>query len=175
MRKLNLLALTVLISGLGTDLALAQNQPPADSDGLTSLKVCRALPGEAQRLACYDRTVDQMGTAQASGDLVVVERSRVQQLQTELFGFAAPAMSALFRGGEAKQVGAIETTLERAYRGAEGRWRFQLADGGLWEQVDHDPVRFVNQPGQEVRVRRASLGSYMLTTGNSRAVRVQRR
>lgn len=164
-----------IIFGLNSGVTSVQAMDTVQADGLVPLRACRALTDTAQRLACYDRVADQMETAQAAGDLVVVERGRVQELQKELFGFAAPAMSALFRGGQTAQVGAIESTLDRAYRESDGRWRFRLADGALWEQVDHDPVRFENRPGQEVRVRRASLGSYMLTTGNSRAVRVQRR
>ena len=62
----------------------------------------------------------------------------------------------------------------RGAQGADGKWFFRLADGSEWRQIDSDPVRFQNRAGTEIRVRRASLGSYQLTAGRSRAVRVKR-
>lgn len=151
--------------------ALAQTAP----DGLSPLRECRLIADRSARVDCYDAVADRLEAAQTAGELVVVDRGKVSELQRELFGFAAPAMSALFRGGKSDDVGAIESTLQRAVQETDGKWRFHLDDGSQWSQVDFDPVRFQNRQGQPVRVRRAALGSYMLTTGNSRAVRVQRR
>lgn len=78
------------------------------------------------------------------------------------------------RGAEAEQLDAVETTLVSASQGADGKWLFRLADSSEWRQIDSSPVRFQNRQGTDVRVRRAALGSYQLTAGRSRAVRVKR-
>jgi len=151
----------------------AQIDPAAA--GLSPLLECRKIEDRLARVDCYDSVADRMAAAQTAGELVVVERSKVTELKRQLFGFAAPAMGALFGGGgEDERVDAIESTLSHAVQQVDGKWRFHLGDGSEWAQVDFDPVRFQNRPGQPVRIRRAALGSYVLTTGNSRAVRVQR-
>ena len=81
----------------------------------------------------------------------------------------------LFDQGERPEaVDSIETTLVRAGLAGENKWVFTLADESVWRQIDSDRVNFRNRPGEAVRVRRASLGSYLMTIGNSRAVRVRR-
>lgn len=152
----------------------AAAQAQAGSDRLTPLLDCRRIEDKLARVDCYDAVTDRLAAAQTAGDLVVVDRGKVTELRRQLFGFAAPAMGALFGAADHDRVESIETTLDRAVQQVDGKWRFHLGDGSQWGQVDFDPVRFQNRPGQAVRVRRAALGSYMLTTGNSRAVRVQR-
>ncbi len=78
------------------------------------------------------------------------------------------------RGEQPDTLDAIETSLTRAGQYAEGKWTFTLADGSIWRQIDSEPVRFRNREGQAVRVRRAALGSFLLTVDGSRAVRVRR-
>jgi len=56
----------------------------------------------------------------------------------------------------------------------DGKWLFRLEDGSEWRQIDSGTVRFRERQGGPVRIRRASLGSYLMTIGNSRAVRVRR-
>lgn len=167
------LGLAAMLISIAPAPVWAQVEPaPA---GLSPLLECRKIEDRLARVDCYDSVADRMAAAQMAGELVVVERGKVTELKRQLFGFAAPAMGALFGGGgEDDRVDAIESTLSRAVQQADGKWRFHLGDGSEWAQVDFDPVRFQNRPGQPVRIRRAALGSYVLTTGNSRAVRVQR-
>ena len=72
------------------------------------------------------------------------------------------------------QIDSIETTLQSATQNADNRWVFRLADGGVWRQIDSDPLRIRPRQGDAVRVRKASLGSFLMTVGGSRAVRVRR-
>lgn len=104
-----------------------------------------------------------------------MDRAQVSAARRQLFGFELPSLPDMFERGPAiERVDSIESTLERASVVGEGRWLFRLADGGVWRQIDVEPVRFQNRNGQVVRVRRAALGSYLLTVGGSRAVRVRR-
>lgn len=164
--------------GLSCD-TLAQVQPSERSTLLSALSECRAVPDAAARLDCFDRTADALDTAERQGELVVMERQQIREVRRQLFGFSAPALPALFsrRDNETDsepEFGSLETTLVSAGRDLEGKWTFRLADGGEWRQIDSAPVIFQNRSGVEVRVRRAALGSYLLTAGNSRAVRVKR-
>jgi hypothetical protein len=91
-----------------------------------------------------------------------------------MFGFQLPTITLFEQGERAEPIGEIETTLTRAGMSGEGRWVFTLADGSVWRQIDTERVSFRNQAGEPVRVRRAAMGSYLLTAGRSRAVRVRR-
>jgi hypothetical protein len=168
-----------LIAGL-TALALvsapAIQTPPQQQrpEMLERLTACRAVTDSVQRLACYDAAAAAFDDAERQGDLVVIDRAAVSETRRQLFGFELPTLPRLFSGGDADEIDAIETTLERAFHTSERRWTFRLADGSVWRQIDSEPVRFDNDPGEAVRVRKASLGSFLLTVGGSRAVRVRR-
>lgn len=165
------------VSGLATG-ASAQVPPPDRSALLSALTQCRQIATDAERLACFDRTASALDAAERQGEVVVVERSQIREARRQLFGFDVPALPSIFnRGDDAAaepEVDSVETTLVSAGQNAEGKWTFRLADGSEWRQIDSAPVRFQNRQGTEIRVRRAALGSYLLTAGKSRAVRVRR-
>lgn len=156
--------------------AMAQTSATPQTPGLASLTACRAIGSDTDRLACYDRATQALDAAEQAGDLVVVERGQIREARRQLFGFNSPDLSSILGKGREDDVEAeaVETTLTTASQNSEGKWTFHLADGAEWRQIDSAPVRFRNQPGAEVRVRRATLGSYLLTIGRSRAVRVKR-
>jgi len=166
-----------LIAGLAALTLGAAVQTPAQQprpEMLERLTACRAVANDAARLACYDAAAAAFDTAEREGELVVIDRAAVNETRRQLFGFELPTLPRLFNGGEGDDLDSIETTLERASRSGENRWVFRLADGSVWRQIDSEPVRFENDPGQPVRVRKASLGSFLMTVGGSRAVRVRR-
>lgn len=156
-------------------LLQSQTVPPQErSEVLTRLTACRAIADGPARLTCYDTAAAALDVAERQGEVVVIDRAQVSETRRQLFGFELPTLPRLF-GSEANQeIDSIETTLQSATQTAENRWVFRLADGGVWRQIDSDPMRFQNRPGQPVRVRKAALGSYLMTIGNSRAVRVRR-
>lgn len=141
---------------------------------LERLMACRTVADNAARLACFDAAAGALDNAQQQGELVVMDRAQVNQTRRQLFGFEMPALPQLFGADSAVEIDSIDTTLQSASLAGEGRWVFRLADGSVWRQIDSERVRFENRPGQPVRVRKASLGSFLLTVGGSRAVRVRR-
>ncbi|GAA0638065.1 hypothetical protein [Brevundimonas lenta] len=152
-----------------------QDVPPQQRpESLQRLVACRAVTDNAARLACYDAAAGALDSAERQGEVVVIDRAQVNETQRQLFGFEMPSLPRLFGNAAAAQIDSIETTLQSASLAGDGHWVFRLADGGVWRQIDSEPVRFRNRAGQEVRVRKASLGSYMLTVDGSRAVRVRR-
>lgn len=158
--------------GASTAAAAQEAQRP---ELLNRLTACRAMTDSAARLSCYDTAVEALDAAERQGEVVVVDRAQVRESRRALFGFDLPSLPAFGRVESAEDaVSSVETTLTRATRGGDGKWVFRLADGSVWRQSDSESVFFPNREGTEVRVRRASLGSFMMTVGNSRAVRVRR-
>lgn len=165
------LAAMAAASALSGQAAPAQERP----ETLARLMACRDVADGAARLACYDAAAGALDTAEREGDVVVIDRAGVAETRRQLFGFQMPTLPRLFGPSNAiDEIDAIETTLESAVFVGEGRWVFRLADGSVWRQIDSERVRFENRPGQPVRVRKASLNSFLLTVGGSRAVRVRR-
>lgn len=167
------------LSGLAAAAAAAAlaGQTPAPlerPETLSRLMACRVVADSAARLACYDAAAGALDAAEREGEVVVIDRAQVAETRRQLFGFEMPTLPRLFGPEGGETVDSIETTLQGASRNNEGRWVFRLADGGVWRQIDTEGVRFENRPGQSVRVRKGALGSFLLTVGGSRAVRVRR-
>jgi hypothetical protein len=141
---------------------------------LSRLVACRAVTATDARLACYDAAAAALDAAEQQGQVVVVDRAQVTAARRQLFGFDLPSVSLFDSGPNPEQVDSVETTLVRAVQGGDNRWTFVLADGGSWRQVDTARVSFHNEAGEPVRIRRASLGSYLMTVGRSGGVRVRR-
>lgn len=154
--------------------ASSQVQPDRAS-ALKDASACRTISSDAARLHCYDQAVALLDSAEQTGEIVVLDRAQVRDANRQLFGFQLTNPFAGRLGGDPEpEVEAIETTLTSATTMADGKWLFRLADGSTWRQVDSEAVRFANRQGTGVRIRRASLGSYMMTLERSRAVRVRR-
>lgn len=164
------LAALAAASTLSTQAALPQERP----ETLERLMACRGIADNAARLTCFDTAAGALDTAQRQGDVVVIDRAGVAETRRQLFGFEMPSLPRLFGPEGAVEIDSIESTLQSASLVGEGRWVFRLADGTVWRQIDTERVRFTNRPGQTVRVRKATLGSFLLTVDDSRAVRVRR-
>lgn len=164
------LAALAAASTLSTQAAVPQERP----ETLERLMACRGIADNAARLTCFDTAAGALDTAQRQGDVVVIDRAGVAETRRQLFGFEMPSLPRLFGPEGAVEIDSIESTLQSASLVGEGRWVFRLADGTVWRQIDTERVRFSNRPGQTVRVRKATLGSFLLTVDDSRAVRVRR-
>jgi hypothetical protein len=107
--------------------------------------------------------------------IVPIDRTRVESIQRESFGFNLPDFSRLlpslsFNGGdeEAPDVSSLELQVERIAGRADGGATFIMSNGQIWSQVD--PQRVYNvRVGDTVTIRRAAMGSFMLigTRGGS--------
>lgn len=164
------LAAVAAASVLSGQTVPAQERP----ETLARLMACRSVADNVARLACFDAAAGALDTAERAGEVVVIDRAGVAETRRQLFGFEMPSLPRLFGPEGAGEIDSIDSTLQSAALVGEGRWVFRLADGSVWRQIDSERVRFTNRPGQEVRVRKASLGSFLLTVDGSRAVRVRR-
>ena len=146
---------------------------------LDALSTCRKEADGAARLACYDRAVGALDEAEAKGQVVVLDKDQVRTVRRQAFGFEIPSFGAFMRpGGRAERndpeeaIDRVTYTLSGA-GGGNGRYVFYTSEGVNWVQTDDDLPR-PPRAGSELRVRRASLGSYFCNVDGQRAVRCQR-
>ena len=135
---------------------------------------CRALTDPAQRLACFDRTVGEMAKAGEAKDLVVLDRETMRETRKGLFGFSLPKLK-LFGGGDEDdrdEVKEIESTISGIRTADDGLPIFTIADGARWKQTEGRNV--YPKVGDPIRIKKATLGSYMANVNKRAAVRVMR-
>lgn len=166
-----MVAATAVALGSG---ASAQSTTTASPTVLTNVLGCRAITDPAARLACFDRSVSALGDAQSKGELVTLDRQEVRKTRRSLFGLTLPSLRILGDEDDSEEGKEIETRIVRAAPGPDGKWIFQLAEGGRWAQTD--TRKFIVDPkaGQTIRIRRAALGSYTANINDQRGIKVKR-
>ncbi len=151
---------------------VANTERPAALKRLTD---CRSIADQAQRLACYDREVAAVDTAEARKDLVVVDREQLKKTRKTLFGLTLPNLSVFGDDspegeGTSRIEGKIKTVSQTPY----GKWIFDLEDGARWAQTDSKDLPIFPKPGHEIKIRKAAVGSYLANVNGQVAIRVQR-
>ena len=96
---------------------------------------CRAIADAAQRLACFDRSVGALATAQANKDVYVADKDAIREARRGLFGFSLPKMKIFGDDDMGEDVDQIETTIAGVGQGQKG-YIFTLKDGARWMQTD---------------------------------------
>ncbi len=155
--------------------AAAQQGERDNSTLLTSVLNCRELTDDQARLRCFDAAAAALGEASSAGALVVVDREAVRRTRRGLFGFNMPRLP-FFRGdtSQDEEVTEIEGTI-RSIRSLDyGKWALTLEDDSTWQTTESDTRNPAPRVGQSVRIRRAALGSYMLSIEGARGVRAMR-
>lgn len=151
-------ALFFSLAGIGA--AAAQTERP---EQLAQAYACRAIENTEERVACYDRAIDQMMAAEQQGQFVAVDRAQVEAAQRESFGFSLPSIDSLLPrlGNSEDTFDRVEVTVQRISVSDTGRATFYMSDGQVWQQVDPQRIRNV-RAGDPVTIRRAALGTYMM-------------
>ena len=136
---------------------------------------CRSIGDATARLACYDR-------ATASGDSPAPTLPATPSPPTpsppietpDLFGLPADEV----RKRAEYQLGqptpdVLEARITGLTRLATGKFEVELDNGQRWQQVDTTAIHV--KPGENVRIRRGALGSYLLQRASGgAAARVRR-
>jgi len=181
----------LLAAGFALVAAAAFAQTPAapTPDAVSQVYRCAEVTDDAQRLACYDSAVGRLRTAQQSGDVTVIDRAGVAEVERDSFGFSLPSLARLlpFGGRDApqgaQQPGAAapepirpdeqEFSVERVIDNGSGRNTFVMTNGQIWTQTEARRSRVRN--GDTVTIRRAALGSFVLIPQRGgEALRVRR-
>lgn len=151
---------------------------------------CSDLFDDAQRLACYDAAFGKpsrapAGNAAAPSTSAPAARAGV----TAPASVAAPSPAPVVRAAPVAPVAAPApapaatpepaaqplvgtSSVTQVSRTANGRFIATLENGQVWAQLERDPTAEV-QVGDQVTVRKASLGSYMMVTRSGVRTRVR--
>lgn len=167
-------------------LALAQSKPNEKQRAavLQAVLDCRAQKDPDQRLKCYDEASARLDQAEASGQVVVVDREQARQVRREIFGLQLPSLEVFGRagrglaglagGGDEEGVDRISGVLKHATPGANGRWTFELESGAVWRSIEAVDFAIEPRPGAKVTIRKASLGSFMMKIDTRPAFKAHR-
>lgn len=153
---------------------LAQTADPARPALLEGLLACRQITATDARLACFDAAAAALDVAEQQGEVTVIDRVQARETRTRLFGLDLDTANLFGRLRQDDPVDAIETTVTSGRQDGYERWTFVLADGSTWRQIDSERVTARVAPGAAVRIRQGAVGSYLLSVGGSRSVRVRR-
>jgi hypothetical protein len=167
--------LMLAAAGMGMLLGgSAYAKKPAETDvpqQIQRLLACRSLTDNAARLACFDKETQTVAGAFSGGDIVALDRVKVQSTRHSLFGFHVPTLGNVFGGDELNQ---IESVIAGVGTNADGGYIFRMADGARWSQTDGKPIALEPRNGDKVTIKRGAMGSYFLTVGRQPGVRVER-
>lgn len=134
---------------------------------------CRDIADGAARLACFDREVGALETADEAREITFTDRETAKKARRGLFGFSFPDLGGFF-GGDDEEIESIETVIASVRMDRSGKYTLTMEDGAVWQQIDttrlpHDP-----EPGQKVKIKTASMGSYFANIDGGRAIRMKR-
>ncbi|MEQ9505836.1 MAG: hypothetical protein RLO80_06160 [Hyphomonas sp.] len=144
---------------------------------------CASVTEDAARLACFDSAVTALRTKEEAGLVQTIDVARIETIEKEAFGFSMPSLPNLFSRQSASgdkitrdEVEEITVGVKSArIQGVTGRALLVLDNGQTWEQTDTAKVPASTlRKAKEVRIRKAALGSYMITVDGGRSFRVKR-
>jgi hypothetical protein len=172
-----LLAFSIVAIGLAwAPSVVAADSAPAASrvEVLKGLTACRAIGDATARLDCYDKAAAAIDQAQASGDVVVIDRAQARAARRQAFGFNLSALSILDRTAPKDEVNTLNSTATGAYRNGDGKWVIILDDGAHWRQIDDADLSRGPHAGSVIRIRHGALGSFVMNIDGQPYIHVHR-
>ena len=180
-RPLAKLGLGVVLAGASAAACLAADKaPPARAPELQAVVDCRHVSDRDARLNCYDAAAAKLDQAEATGQVVVVNREQVRTVRKDVFGLQLPSLdifSSITRkapGGAGEDIDRITATVKTASRGGDGRWNLELDTGAVWRQTDDNDIARDPRPGSKVEIRKGTLGSFFLKVDGQPAFKAHR-
>jgi len=169
------MTIILMMAAAAAVAAPAHNIAPS-SQLITAVQACQNIKEDAARLQCYDRSVSALATANARGDVAVVDKQQMREARRSLFGFSVPKIPFFSGDDTADSVSdTLETTIKSASGIGYGKFRIVVAEGdAVWETTEtygtmHDP-----RAGEKIVIKRGPLGSYLLRIGSNRGVKGKR-
>jgi hypothetical protein len=147
---------------------------PGRANLLKALSACRALTEASARLDCFDKAAAALDQAEATGEVVVVDRAQARAARRQAFGFNLSALSMFDRALAKDEVNTLSSTAAEAYRNGDGKWIVVLDDGARWRQIDDQTLSGAPHQGSAIRIRHASLGSFVMNIDGQPYIKVHR-
>ena len=156
--------------------ALARPAPPTANPAAVAQAIgdCRKLADRDARLDCYDKATDAFEQAQASGQVVVVDREQVRAVKRQAFGFSMPSLNLFARGPKEEEVDNVSVKLASAHQDPTGKWVLTTDEDAVWRQIDSNELYNDPHAGSTMVIRKAMLGSYFCKVDKQPALRCTR-
>lgn len=164
------LALAALATVLAAQSAQAAGAP---NPAFQAVLDCRKVTDPTQRLACFDAAAAKMGEAETKGEIVVIDRAQATAAHKESFGLHLPSLDFVSKALKPEEVDSVDGVVKAAKADINGKWAFVLEDGAHWQQISGN-LRFPPKAGSKVKIRKASLGSYIMNVDGQPAIKVHR-
>ena len=155
---------------------LAKDEAPKRSALLDELIECRKMTDSTEKLACYDEKVDQIDLAQRNNELIVADKTDIQEARKGLFGFSLPKIR-LFGGSgdnDNDDIKEIESVVTSARQIGYGTWIIGPEDGSTWQQVGDRKLVLSPKSGNKVRIKKGAVTNYWANINGQRAISVKR-
>lgn len=154
-------------------LLAADSQSPelARPKAFDDVVACKTITDPQARLACYDEKVAALDEAAKKEDIILTDKAAVKEAKRGLFGFDVPKIR-IFGGGE--DVEEIEAKVQSATIMRSGMVSMVLEDGARWQQVDTKVLNREPRSGSMARIRKATMGSYLVSFDGGPAIRMKR-
>lgn len=165
--------LAVLAAAASVPAAAKDKAPPAVPSQIKELYACRDIGDAAARLACFDREVGELSAADQAKEIVFTDRETAKKTRRGLFGFSFPKLGGIF-GGDDDEIKEIETTLRSVSVDRSGKYTLVMEDDAVWVQIDTTKLPRQPKPGQKVKIKVATMGSYFATIDGGRTIRLKR-
>lgn len=171
MRHTALIATAMLLTAVPALAKDKDKEPPPPPPVFQAVVDCKTIADAAQRLACYDRTVEAMATAARERELAVVDRATMREARRGIFGLGLPKLK-LFDEDKVEEVTEIDGKIASLRMASDGFPIFVLEDGARWKQTDGRNT--FPKAGQPIHIRKAAMGSFMANVNGQPGVRVIR-
>lgn len=144
---------------------------------------CASVTEDSARLACFDEAVAALRTKEEAGLVQTIDVAQIETIEKEAFGFSMPSLPGLFSRSassekkvEREQVEEITVAVKSArIQGVTGKAIVTLENGQTWQQTDTAKIQASSlRKAKEARVRKAAMGSFMMTVDGGRSFRVKR-
>lgn len=141
---------------------------------------CRRITDTTARLACFDAAAAKLDEAEASGQVVVIDKEQARQVRREVFGLQLPSLDLFARApasgaaAQSEAVDRIAATVKTAARQADGRWMFELDTGAVWTQLLPEELAIDPHVGSKVEIRQGALGSFLMKVDGQPAFKAHR-
>lgn len=172
--RTKLAATGLLCLGLAGAAMAAEPKVEGRAAAFQALLDCKDKTPDAVRLACYDAAAGGLAGAEKQGDIVVVDREQARAVRRQAFGFAMPSLRLFDRGEKPEEMDRLTAKVDAASIDRNGKWVVRLEGGQVWRQIDSAIVMTQPRSGSTVEIRRAALGSYMLSVDGHPGFRVHR-
>jgi len=171
---------TGVILGLTSGQAVAKDDTSKDdSPHLEALRACQNETVSESRLACFDKAVSTLLSADEEGELRIVDREDVRKTRRSLFGFGLPDFGIFKSRGDKdkedeQQFEQLETTISAVGGSRSTGYLITTEEGAVWS-LSQIPNRLMTpKPGQKIEIKKGALSSYFLRINGQPGVKGKR-